>query len=116
MIDGFDAVDDGAAHEGDLALIFGDFFVGVDAVGGHGEIEFYDIARLPVSGDLEVPILQSAGGERLAVDFDGEGRDGGGIGEAVEIGRNGKLGMRRAREKWRFFSVETVNLTCPDQG
>ena len=90
MIDGFDAVDDGAAHEGDLALIFGDFFVGVDAAGGHGEIEFYDIARLPISGDLEVPILQSAGGERLAVDFDGEGRDGGGIGEAVEIGRNGK--------------------------
>ena len=56
LIDGFEAVENRAAHEGDLALVLGDFFVRIDAPRGHGEVEFDDVAGLPAPLEMHVAV------------------------------------------------------------
>lgn len=46
-IGGFEAVDDGAAADGDLAAGFFDLRVGFDEDGGHGDVKCDDVAGFP---------------------------------------------------------------------
>ena len=68
LIGGFQAINHGAAHQGDLAAVSLDFFVCQDAPDRHWQVEFHHIACLPSPLQMHITVLAWRGIGLLAVD------------------------------------------------
>jgi hypothetical protein len=69
-VDGFEAVHDRAALDGDTATVGFDLIIGGDAPDGHVEIDRHLVLRAPGAADVQVAPVEG-GGDGGAVDVDG---------------------------------------------
>ena len=90
LVHTFEAIDDGATLDGELAKVVFGIRVGFDLANVHGKFERNLVAGLPVTDDGEISVLAAEGRlDRLSVDHDDVGLCL--VGEVVEVGGNGSI-------------------------